>query len=195
LFPACGPHALFQNGFPFHPFPIEQASRLLLEPIAVAGPRNAIPSLHMGWALLAWWYSRGLSATERGLALAFLAVTTFATLGTGEHWFVDLIVAFPFALMIQGLCSYNLSWKDSQRLGAFAFGLFATLGLLGMLRYGAKVFWTSPLVPWALAAGMVALTMIRQMKLDQSAASAEAQEQQPQKSMSVPAGRVSVSAN
>jgi len=195
LFPACGPHALFQNGFPFHPFPIEQASRLLLEPIAVAGPRNAIPSLHMGWALLAWWYSRGLSATERGLALAFLVVTTFATLGTGEHWFVDLIVAFPFALMIQGLCSYNLSWKDSQRLGAFAFGLFATLGLLGMLRYGAKVFWTSPLVPWALAAGMVALTMIRQMKLDQSAASAEAQEQQPQKSMSVPAGRVSVSAN
>jgi hypothetical protein len=195
LFPACGPHALFQNGFPFHPFPMAQASRLLLEPLAVAGPRNAIPSLHMGWALLAWWYSRGLSVTERGIALVFLVVTAFATLGTGEHWFVDLIVAFPFALMIQGLSSYNLSWKDTRRLGAFAFGLFATLAWLGMLRYGGKIFWTSPLVPWALAVGTVALTVIRQMKLDQASDSAAGQEEQPQSSVRVAAERVSVSAN
>jgi hypothetical protein len=195
LFPACGPHALFQNGFPFQPFPMAQAARLLLEPLALAGPRNAIPSLHMGWALLAWWYSRGLSVTERGIALVFLVVTAFATLGTGEHWFVDLIVAFPFALMIQGLCSYTLSWKDSQRLGAFAFGLFATLGWLGMLRYGAKIFWTSPVVPWALAAGTIALTIIRQMKLDQAAEPVEGQEQQPQQNERVSASQVSVSAN
>lgn len=195
LFPACGPHALFHNGFPFHPFPMAQASRLLLEPLAVAGPRNAIPSLHMGWALLAWWYSRGLSVTERGIALVFLVVTAFATLGTGEHWFVDLIVAFPFALMIQGLCSYNLSWKDSHRVGAFAFGLFATLAWLCMLRYGVKIFWTSPLVPWALAAGTVALIIIRQRKLNPKAELADGQELQTRNKVRVAAERVSISAN
>src|SRR5690348_7748183 len=40
LFPACGPHALFQQGFPFHPFPMAQASRLQLEAMVVPGPRK-----------------------------------------------------------------------------------------------------------------------------------------------------------
>ncbi|MGH9714643.1 MAG: phosphatase PAP2 family protein [Candidatus Acidiferrales bacterium] len=168
LFPACGPHALFQQGFPFHPFPMAEASRLLLEPLAVAGPRNAIPSLHMAWALLAWWYSRGLSWLERSIAFAFLAVTAFATLGTGEHWFVDLIVAFPFALLIRGICSYSLSWKDARRLSAIFLGLFGTLLWLAMLRFSAKLFWTSPIVPWALAAATVGLVCLRQTKLDRA---------------------------
>jgi hypothetical protein len=168
LFPACGPHALFQQGFPFHPFPMAQASRLLLEPLAVAGPRNAIPSLHIAWALLAWWYSRGLSWLERLIAFLFLAFTAFATLGTGEHWFVDLIVAFPFALMIQGLCASSLSWKDGRRLAAFFSGLLGTLAWLLMLRFGAKFFWTSPVIPWALVAATVLLTCIRQAKLEQA---------------------------
>jgi hypothetical protein len=166
IFPACGPHALFQQGFPFHPFPMAQASRLLLEPLAVAGPRNAIPSLHLAWALLAWWYSRGLSWFERLIAFLFLTFTVFATLGTGEHWFVDLIVAFPFALMIQGLCAYSLPWKDSRRLSAFFSGLLGTLAWLIMLRFGAKFFWTSPVIPWVLAAATVVLTGVRQARLD-----------------------------
>jgi hypothetical protein len=165
FFPACGPQALFQQGFPFRPFPMAEASRLLLEPIAVVGPRNAIPSLHMAWALLAWWFSRGLSWLERSIALAFLAFTAFATLGTGEHWFVDLIVAFPFALMIQGICSYSLWWKDTRRLSAICLGLFGTLAWFVMLRFSAKFFWTSPIVPWALAAATVVLVAIRQAKL------------------------------
>jgi hypothetical protein len=167
LFPACGPHALFQQGFPFHPFPMEQASRLLLEPLAVAGPRNAIPSLHLAWALLAWWYSRGLSWFERVVVFSFLALTAFATLGTGEHWFVDLIVAFPFALMIQGLCAYSLSWRNATRLSAFISGLLGTLTWLIMLRYAPRFFWTSPVVPWALSAATVLLISLRQTKLRQ----------------------------
>ncbi|HKV05691.1 MAG TPA: phosphatase PAP2 family protein [Candidatus Acidoferrales bacterium] len=169
LFPACGPRALFQQGFPFRPFPMDQAPRLLLEPMAIVGARNAIPSLHMAWVLLAWWYSRGLSWLERLIAFCFLAFTVFATLGTGEHWFVDLIVAFPFALMIQAACAYPISWRDSKRLAAFFFGLVVTLAWLITLRYGASLFWTSPVVPWALAAATVVLTSLRQAKLDHAA--------------------------
>ncbi|HEY6442454.1 MAG TPA: phosphatase PAP2 family protein [Candidatus Acidoferrales bacterium] len=168
LFPACGPQALFQHGFPLHPFPMDAAPRLHLESMVVAGPRNAIPSLHMAWVLLAWWYSRGLTWFERLIVLIFLVFTIFATLGTGEHWFVDLIVAFPFALSIQAIAAYPLPWKDGRRAAGFLFGLLCTLAWLVMLRYEPKFFWTSPLLPWLLATTTVVLTIIRQANLDRA---------------------------
>ena len=166
LFPASGPHNLFRSNFPFHPFPIADLPRLALAPLAMPGPRNAMPSLHLAWTLLAWWYSRGLSWMERAVAFAFLALTAFATMGTGEHFFVDLVVAFPFALLICGLCAYPVSWKDSRRVAAILVGLGVTLAWLATLRYGAKLFWTSPIVPWALSAATMAIAYIRQAKLD-----------------------------
>ena len=168
LFPACGPHNMFGTNFPFHPFPIADLPRVVLEPAAFQGPRNAMPSLHMAWTLLVWWYSKGLSLTERLLAFVFLALTAFATMGTGEHWFVDLVVAFPFALLIYSLCAYQVSWKDSRRLVAILAGLGVTLAWLVTLRYGAKLFWTSPIVPWALSAVTIALAYIWQARLDRS---------------------------
>jgi hypothetical protein len=170
-----------------------QASRLLLEPLAVAGPRNAIPSLHLAWALLAWWYSRGLSWFERLIAFAFLAITAFATLGTGEHWFVDLIVAFPFALMIQAICAYSLPWKDRTRLTTFLFGLLVTLAWLTTLRFGAKFFWTSAIVPWALAAATVVLATIRQAKLDQAVDASARATDRPSESVRGPVREVQMS--
>ncbi|MGB0035382.1 MAG: phosphatase PAP2 family protein [Candidatus Acidiferrales bacterium] len=171
LFPAGGPRNLFQQNFPYHPLPIEQAARLFLEPVAILGPRNAMPSLHMAWTLLAWWYSRGLSWWERAIAFAFVAFTVLATMGTGEHWFVDLVVAYPFSLLIMALSSYSLSWKDSRRLSAFLFGLGGTLAWLAALRYGAHFFWTSPIVPWTLSLATAALASIRQDRLQQAVAS------------------------
>lgn len=166
LFPACGPHNMFGPNFPFHPFPIADVPRLLLEPVAFQGPRNAMPSLHLAWTLLAWWYSRGLSWAERFIASAFLALTAFATLGTGEHWFGDLVVAFPFALLMYALCAYQLCWKDSRRMTAILTGLGGTLAWLVTLRYGPKLFWASPIVPWVLSAATIAFAYIWQAKLD-----------------------------
>lgn len=168
LFPASGPHNLFGANFPFHPFPIADLPRLALAPLAIPGPRNAMPSLHLAWTLLAWWFSRGLSWIERTIAFAFLALTAFATMGTGEHFFADLVVAFPFALLICGLCAYQVSWKDSRRVAAILVGLGVTLAWLATLRYGAKLFWTSPIVPWALSAATIAIVYIRQAKLDEA---------------------------
>jgi hypothetical protein len=166
LFPASGPHNLFRVNFPFHPFPIADLVRLPLAPLAIPGPRNAMPSLHLAWTLLAWWYSRGLSWMERAIAFAFLALTAFATMGTGEHFFADLVVAFPFALLVCGLCAYQVSWKDSRRVAAILVGLGVTLAWLATLRYGAKLFWMSPIVPWALSAATIAIVYIRQAQLD-----------------------------
>jgi hypothetical protein len=166
LFPACGPLYVFRQAFPFHPLPIAIVSRLALEPAAFPGWRNAMPSLHLAWTLLAWWYSKGLSWMERLVAFAFLALNVLATLGTGEHWFVDLIVAFPYALMTQAICAYHVPWKDPRRKTALFLGLGATLGWMATLRYGRELFWSSPIVPWALSAATITLVLLRQAKLD-----------------------------
>jgi PAP2 superfamily len=148
LFPALGPIHLFGDRFPWQPLTTDQARRLLLEPVPLVGLRNAIPSLHMGWTLMAWWYSRGLSVWERGLAFAFVSLTAFSTMGTGEHYFIDLVVAFPFVLFLQALCTTSLDWTDSRRLMPFLFGLITILVWLWALRFHPQVFWYSPLIPW-----------------------------------------------
>jgi len=150
ILPACGPVHLFGAAFPWHPLSTADAMRLRAVPILMKGARNAIPSLHMTWVLLIWWNSRGLPRWVRGVALAFVWFTVLATLGTGEHYFVDLVVAFPFSLMVQALCSYSLPFRNGERRRAFLFGTFVTLVWLGLLSYATRLFWISPVIPWAM---------------------------------------------
>src|SRR5438552_15151669 len=125
----------------------------------VVGAPNAMPSLHMAWVLLVWWYSRGLSWWERGVAFAFLVFTVLATLGTGEHFLVDLVVAFPFAVLVEADCSFSLSWKDRRRLAAVLAGRLGALIWLVALRYDPGCFCLSPLVPWRSCLCTFALTL------------------------------------
>jgi hypothetical protein len=155
LFPALGPIRLFRDDFPLHPLPAIQTMHLFLEPIALAGPRNAIPSLHMAWVLLAWWYSEGTSKIVRGIALSFVVFTALATLGTGEHYFIDLVVAFPFTLFVLALFSFPIPWRDRRRLWPLLAGLTGTLVWLALLYFAGHLFWVSPLLPWSLIAGTV----------------------------------------
>jgi hypothetical protein len=168
LFPALGPVHVFGQAFPWHPLPPAQAARLLAEPIALSGAPNAIPSLHMAWVLLVWWYSRGLSWWERAVAFAFLFFTVLATVGTGEHYFVDLVVAFPFALFMESLCASKLPWRERQRVAALGFGLSSTLTWLLALRYAARFFWISALLPWTLCVATIALSLTFERQLERA---------------------------
>jgi len=164
IFPASGPHYVFRS-FPADPIRWDLVPRLVLQGIAIKGPRNAMPSLHMAWTLLAWWYSRGLSWVERMVALAFLGFTVLATLGTGEHWFVDLVVAVPFALMIEALCAYPVAWKDARRWSALLVGGLGTLLWFVVLWFGKQFFWASPVVSWGLCAATVGIVYFCETKL------------------------------
>jgi hypothetical protein len=155
VLPACGPIHLFGGAFPWHPLSTADAMRLRVVPVLMKGARNAIPSLHMTWVLLIWWNSRGLPRWVRGIALAFVWFTVLATLGTGEHYFVDLVVAFPFSLMVQALCSYSLPFRSGERRTAFLFGTFVTLMWLALLSYATRLFWISPFIPWAMIVATV----------------------------------------
>jgi hypothetical protein len=169
VLPALGPVHVFGQAFPWHPLLPAQAAHLLAEPIALIGAPNAIPSLHMAWVLLVWWYSRGLSWWERAVAFAFLFFTVLATVGTGEHYFVDLVVAFPFALLMESLCVFELPWKERWRLAALGFGFFGTVSWLLALRYAVRFFWISAVLPWTLCVLTIALSFAFERQLERAA--------------------------
>jgi hypothetical protein len=165
VFPAIGPRALFQASFPFHPMSTSQASRLLVEPLTIHSLVNAMPSLHMTWALLAWWYSRGLSWMAQTITALFVIFTVVTTMGTGEHYFVDLLVAFPFALFLESVCSISLPLASKERILGVSAGGFGTAGWFLMLRFENALFWRSPAVPWTLLALTVALVLLCHARL------------------------------
>ena len=150
LLPACGPAHLFGAAFPWHPLSAADAMRLNIAPVLMKGARNAIPSLHMTWVLLVWWNSRGLARWVRTIAAVFVALTVLATLGSGEHYFIDLVVALPFSLMVQALCSCTLPFREGERRNAFLVGIFSTLIWLALLSFSVQIFWSSPLLPWTM---------------------------------------------
>jgi hypothetical protein len=160
MVPASGPVHIFGQDFPWHPFSTSQAMHMVLATVALKGARNAIPSLHMAWALLVWWNSKGLTRWIRVIALAFVIFTVLATLGTGEHYFVDLVVAFPFAVMVQALCLYPLPFKSGSRRVAFLFGAFASLAWMALISFATPLFWISPVIPWAMVIATVSVSSL-----------------------------------
>jgi hypothetical protein len=160
MLPSCGPAHIFGAAFPFHPPSIADVMHMNVVPVLLKGARNAIPSLHMAWVLLVWWNSRGLARWIRAIALLFVVLTVMATLGTGEHYFIDLVVAFPFSLMVQTLCSYSQPFRSGARRNAFLFGTFVTLIWLALLSFTTTIFWTSPVLPWAMIVATVAPSIL-----------------------------------
>jgi hypothetical protein len=92
--PACGPGHVFAG----YPFTTPQMSRYSLIP---ATARNAFPSLHLCWALLIQMNARG--RWLRVLLILFVILTGFATVGGGEHYFVDLVAAVPLVAAVQAI--------------------------------------------------------------------------------------------
>jgi hypothetical protein len=104
----------------------------------------------MSWVLLAWWFSEGTSWICRAIAALFVIFTISSTLGTGEHYLVDLVVAFPFTLFLLALFSLATPWSDPRRWTAALAGLIATLAWFLLLRIGLRLVWISPVLPWTL---------------------------------------------
>jgi len=152
--PATGPRYVFSGSFPYHPLPFHLFPKLLLEKIPVPGsaPRNAIPSLHLTWALLLYWHTKGMSRILRGSLGIYLALTVVSTLGMGEHYLVDLLAAVPFALMIRALASPGLKVASSKRILVSSYGFGLTLVWLLLARFGVKLMLISPAVPWGVSA-------------------------------------------
>jgi hypothetical protein len=85
--------------------------------------------------------------------VVFLALTALATLGSGEHYLVDLIVVFPLTLAIQA----GFKAAGSLRTAAVLTGAGLTASWLLALRTGALV--KAQISP-ALSCGLVIATLL-----------------------------------
>jgi hypothetical protein len=101
LVPVAGPLYAFP-GYPALP-----ATPLAAHPIPVNAPPNGVPSVHLSLALVIWWYARKLPLGTF-LAGLYLLLTVAATLGLGEHYVFDLIVAVPYTVIVYRLVNFLL---------------------------------------------------------------------------------------
>uniref|UniRef100_Q01VD1 Inositolphosphotransferase Aur1/Ipt1 domain-containing protein n=1 Tax=Solibacter usitatus (strain Ellin6076) TaxID=234267 RepID=Q01VD1_SOLUE len=122
LFPAAGP----MYAYPTYPIPpaVVQAGAVLL-----AGRPNAMPSLHFGGSLMLFWMARPWRSL-RIVTGAICLLMVLATLGRGEHYLIDLVVAVPYALATLALSSD----VREGRLPLIAAGA-AVLAWVAALRY------------------------------------------------------------
>lgn len=97
-------------------------------------PRNAIPSLHLTWALLIAWNAGRWRAPGRIAGYTLAIFTALATLGFGEHYLIDLIVAVFFAAAIE--LGFQRRVKSSAAFACVTLYLIVSLRLWsdGMLR-------------------------------------------------------------
>jgi hypothetical protein len=133
--PAAGPHYLLGDSFPLLVPELDQLS-LTAGKISPAF-LNAMPSLHMAWALLIWFGLRARAYRLRVLAIVFVLLTALATLGIGEHYLVDLVVAFPLALLAHTLANANTRWGSRM---AMCVAITLLAGWLLYLCLGAESF-------------------------------------------------------
>jgi len=90
--------------------------------VDVSMPRNCLPSLHFGWALLLLWNCRGRALQT--FASIYLFLMALATVGLGEHYFVDLVASVPFCAAVQAIATWKyLSFRWLSRARQAAAGL------------------------------------------------------------------------
>jgi PAP2 superfamily protein len=147
VYPAVGP----AHAFPyFYPWKSDLLSGIALRPMTVGrDPRNCMPSLHFGAALLVWWNSRIWPSWGRVLAGTFLLATAFSTLALGERYLADLVVSFPFALMFQAGWTMGVPLTSKTRYLPLIVGGTLTAVWLVLLRYAIPMFELSVAGTWA----------------------------------------------
>jgi len=159
LIPACGPLMLVgARRFLHGEGTLVFSGPPPLVALPLKFPRNAMPSLHMSWALLLHWISRD---SRRGvwLSAVFVVLTAVATLSTGEHYLVDLVVAFPFSFAIWNLFVGEVPLSHPKRVIAVTAGVLAYLAWTAAILFDPGLFYASPWILWLSSAVTVCATM------------------------------------
>jgi hypothetical protein len=156
--PAAGPAYLFPNEFPRTiPF-LNSIAPAPLAPVA----RNGMPSLHIGFTLALLWSLRSQPRWIRAAGGVFMALTILATLGLGEHYLIDLIVAPAMVLAVQAFFQVA---PLIERIASMAAGAVIVLAWLIAFRTGAAMAIPAGLPTWTLAAITVAIPLMMESRL------------------------------
>lgn len=159
--PAAGPAYAFGKAFPRSQPPFTHV--VMQTPEIPQVPRNAMPSLHFACALLVWWNSRSWRLWGRALTGLFLVLTALATMGLGEHYFIDLVVALPFTVAMTAATTSSVPMVSTERRLALFGGGALTMIWLVLLRSGINWTHVLPAFSWTI----VVATMVVSIALEQ----------------------------
>jgi PAP2 superfamily len=167
VYPAVGP----VHAFPaLYPWKENLAAQIALQPLVVgADPRNCMPSLHLGAALLVWWNSRVWPVWGRICAGLFFLGTVFSTLSLGEHYLIDLVVAFPYALAFQAAWTTAVPLGSPRRITPLVAGFGMTAAWCLLLRYAIPGFLSSAVLSWVSIVATVWWSSSMKRNLDAAA--------------------------
>jgi cytochrome P450 len=169
VFPVCGPLFAFGDAFPYAPPPLDGllGTRMTV-PGADAWP-NGMPSLHMASVVLAAWQARPYGRCARAAGAVFLIGTFLATLGMGEHYLVDLVVALPLSLTVYAAC---MAWRPAyrrQKVEALIGGAALLAAWYGLLFFGVELLLISPVVAWGISLGTAVTVLWLERRLYRAA--------------------------
>jgi hypothetical protein len=169
LFPVCGPLFAFGKAFPDSPPTVHEFAGQRMEVVtAQPAPRNGMPSLHMASAIIAYWHARPYGRWARRVAGVFVVGTFLATMGVGEHYFIDLLVALPFTLAIHAACTPSLPELRKERAAAF-FGATALVVFWYLLLFfGIPVLLSSRTLTWVVTIVTVLAVVFLERRLYQA---------------------------
>jgi hypothetical protein len=170
LCPATGPSHAFANLFPSS-LPDPTKVPLYLAPLAPGSPRNAMPSLHVAWAILLARSIAGARASIRTAAWVFAALTTLATLGSGEHYVFDLVAVAPFLVVLEAATAHrSITWR--RRAPALVCGAALYALLMLVIRNGTAsipILSDAPSLAWAFVAMTIAIPAMFALRRAKSA--------------------------
>lgn len=141
--PGAGPVYLLKDGFPGWASDMTHPQARIL-----SAPLNTTPSGHLAWAILVFWFARKYCRKTVQIAAGiFMAGTCIATLTTGEHYIIDLVLAVPLAAGI---------WALVHRQWRFAgISMIVVLAWLLALREGWALT-IPPVLVWILTGMTIA---------------------------------------
>ncbi len=160
LYPAAGPRYLFGPAYPDGTV-LPDGVPLSLQVVAPY-PRNCMPSLHTVWPLLLVFNARAAGRWLRIVLVGVLGLTVIGTLGLGEHYLVDLVVAVPFAVAMQAAGTMG-DRRSRYRIGGIAGVLVAAW--LVYLSIGFSAFSRLGLVHWVAMLATVAASALLYRRL------------------------------
>jgi len=108
---------------------------------------NCIPSAHLSMAITIWFFNRS-NVIARRVCLAFIFVTGFTTLALGEHYLIDLVLSFPFALFVVS--------STTGRYRRAAAAMACVLLWLNAIRVAIDTLVNHPVWLWVAAAVTIA---------------------------------------
>jgi cytochrome P450 len=169
VFPVYGPAFAFPDAFPNSPPPLDGLLGTRLRVYGADAWPNGMPSLHTASVVLAYWQARPYGRWAGAAAAVFLIGTLVATLGQGEHYLVDLVVAIPLSLAVYAACMPSRGTYDRQRRAALSGGILMLAGWYALLFLGVELLLGSPVLAWLISLGTTAAVLWLEWRLYRAA--------------------------